>query len=418
MQARKEEFRQYLEDTGVIGALTKALIKLYEMKYDRPESAVAFIQKNMADDFPSMDQYQKLLDELNENKAKLAEIVKRTAAVTSEKPDESKKDSADSSGATDATVDKNANTTSSDPKDARKQLEALHADVKCTSLLKQHLPMDLFDQLITLKTKSDKTLLNCINSGLRHPKSSVGVYAADADAYEVFKDLFDPIIQTYHNPQAVQPTSCWDGDVDHFQDLGPSIISTRIRCARSLQDYPLNPAMTEEDYVKSMDKVKEVLEKFTDELAGQFYQLEGMDKAVQEKMIADHQLFKADDENLKDAGALEFWPKGRGIFKSQDEKFLVWVNEEDHLRFISMDQGGNIKEVYNRLKKAIDECGKELTFKIDPKLGFITFCPTNLGSTIRASVKIKLPELTKAGTLETLVEAQKLQIRGEHGNKK
>ena len=52
---------------------------------------------------------------------------------------------------------------------------------------------------------------------------------------------------------------------------------------------------------------------------------------------------------LGDASGYDNWPTGRGIFFSNNKKFLVWVNEEDHLRIISMQQGGNLAEVWQRL---------------------------------------------------------------------
>ena len=54
---------------------------------------------------------------------------------------------------------------------------------------------------------------------------------------------------------------------------------------------------------------------------------------------------------LRDAYGYDNWPTGRGIFFSHSKKFLVWVNEEDHLRIISMQQGGDLAEVWKRLVK-------------------------------------------------------------------
>ena len=54
---------------------------------------------------------------------------------------------------------------------------------------------------------------------------------------------------------------------------------------------------------------------------------------------------------LGDANGYDDWPAGRGIFFSNNKKFLVWVNEEDHLRIISMQNGGNLAEVWQRLVK-------------------------------------------------------------------
>lgn len=75
--------------------------------------------------------------------------------------------------------------------------------------------------------------------------SGVGVYAPDAEAYELFHELFDPIIQDYHNgykPDAKQPpTDLGDSHLGELVDLDPErkyINSTRIRCGRSLAGYP------------------------------------------------------------------------------------------------------------------------------------------------------------------------------------
>ncbi|KAG4080088.1 hypothetical protein HA402_014528 [Bradysia odoriphaga] len=392
MEARKEEFRKYLEESGVISALTKAIIKLYEMKYDRPESAVEFIQQHLVDSSPSLTEYQNVLNELEESRAKIAalerELEGKAGMVTDMCP-----------------------------------MEKLYNNPDCKSLLKAHLTTDLYEKLKDKKTATGKTLHDCINSGLMHHKSSVGIYAADHDAYDIFCEIFDPIIADYHKfpvDQSHPPGDGWAGDDSLFVDLDPSpdhqyIKSTRIRCARSMENFPLNPGMSEKDYSDLMTQVTDVLATLSDDLSGKFYPLEGMDPAEEEKMIRDHQLFKSGDEHLRDAGALNHWPKGRGIFKNATDTFLVWVNEEDHLRFISMDQSGDIQKTYNRLKEAVTQCSNSLKFKRHDRLGWITFCPTNLGSSIRASVMIRLPNLAAKGNLQELADEYHLQIRGTHG---
>lgn len=59
---------------------------------------------------------------------------------------------------------------------------------------------------------------------------------------------------------------------------------------------------------------------------------------------------------LGDAGGYNGWPKARGIFFNDKKTFLVWINEEDHLRFISMQKGGDVGEVYRRLVSVSTEC--------------------------------------------------------------
>ena len=80
------------------------------------------------------------------------------------------------------------------------------------------------------------------------------------------------------------------------------------------------------------------------------------------------------------------WPEGRGIFHNKEKSFLTWVNEEDQLRIISMEKGGDVKKVFERLAKGIqaveDSVKKESghAFMKDEKYGYIHSCPTNLGT--------------------------------------
>lgn len=88
-----------------------------------------------------------------------------------------------------------------------------------------------------------------------------------------------------------------------------------------------------------------------------------------------------------------FFP-GRGIFYNKDKTFLVWVNEEDHLRIISMEKGGDLAVIYDRLVRAVTKIGEKFAFSRHQRIGFLTFCPTNLGTTVRASVHIRVPKLS------------------------
>ena len=74
----------------------------------------------------------------------------------------------------------------------------------------------------------------------------------------------------------------------------------------------------------------------TGDLAGDYYPLNNMSEDVKKKLIDDHFLFKEGDRFLEAVGLNNDWPNGRGIFHNHDKTFLVWVNEEDQLRVISM----------------------------------------------------------------------------------
>ena len=89
------------------------------------------------------------------------------------------------------------------------------------------------------------------------------------------------------------------------------------------------------------------------------------------------------------------WPEGRGIFHNDAKTFLVWVNEEDQLRIISMQNGSNIRQVFERLSVASAKIESIAKFQNDTHLGYIATCPTNCGTGMRASEHIKLPKLQK-----------------------
>ncbi|XP_058124272.1 arginine kinase 1 isoform X1 [Anopheles ziemanni] len=289
------------------------------------------------------------------------------------------------------------------------------------SLLKKYLTREVFDALKNKKTSFGSTLLDCVQSGFENPDSGVGIYAPDAEAYTLFADLFDPIIEDYHKGfKKTDKHPARDfGDVAAFGNVDPTgefVVSTRVRCGRSMEGYPFNPCLTEAQYKEMEDKVSATLSGLDGELKGKFYPLTGMDKAVQQQLIDDHFLFKEGDRFLQAANACRFWPTGRGIYHNDNKTFLVWCNEEDHLRIISMQMGGDLGQIYRRLVTAVNDIEKRIPFSHHDRLGFLTFCPTNLGTTIRASVHIKVPKLAKDyAKLEATADKYNLQVRGTRG---
>ena len=117
------------------------------------------------------------------------------------------------------------------------------------------------------------------------------------------------------------------------------------------------------------------------------------------------------------------WPEGRGIFHNAAKTFLLWVNEEDQTRIISMQKGGDVKGVFERLArgiKAVEESVKAESGKVyalSEQYGYIHSCPTNLGTGMRASVHVDLPGWTKESVdkLKARCEELAVQPRGTRG---
>ena len=142
-----------------------------------------------------------------------------------------------------------------------------------------------------------------------------------------------------------------------------------------------------------------------------------MTPAQQQQLIDDHFLFKEGDRFLLHCNLNRDWPSGRGIFHNDAKNFLVWVNEEDQLRIISMQQDAGIVQVFDRLCRAVAHFETtDIKFAHDEHLGYITSCPTNLGTALRGSVHIQLPKLSKdKERFQKIADDHHVQIRGVHG---
>merc|ERR1711904_446717 len=96
------------------------------------------------------------------------------------------------------------------------------------------------------------------------------------------------------------------------------------------------------------------------------------------------------------------------------------VNEEDHLRIISMEKGNNIRAVFDRfanLVKAVETACKSVGrgLEISPEYGNILSCPSNCGTGLRASMMIKIPNASKEPNFKKWCDDRKLQARGSGG---
>merc|ERR1711929_43410 len=206
-------------------------------------------------------------------------------------------------------------------------------------------------------------------------------------------------------------------------DADVPVHSTRIRVGRSIDGFGLSPGITKEQRVGVEQVVAKGFAKLQGDLAGTYYPLTGMDEKVRQQLVDDHFLFVSGDPNLIVAGMERDWPEGRGIFHNAAKTFLLWVDEEDQMRIISMGKGGDVKGVFGRLARGIKavgdsvkaECGKD--FALSEQYGYIHSCPTNLGTGMRASVHVDLPGWTKESVdkLKARCEELAVQPRGTRG---
>jgi creatine kinase/arginine kinase len=201
------------------------------------------------------------------------------------------------------------------------------------SILAQCLTKEIWEEYKDQADDHGVTFKTCVFSGIKNLDSGVGLYAGSHSSYTKFEKLFDQVVEKYHKhgkEDMHKSDMTSEGlENDDFGDAAAWIASTRIRVGRNLAAFPLGPGVTKEQRMEIMTSVTAVLEGFDDDLAGKFYPLDGMSKEDQDKLIADHYLFKEGDRFLDACNLNRDWPTGRGIFHNDEKNFLVWINEED-----------------------------------------------------------------------------------------
>lgn len=296
---------------------------------------------------------------------------------------------------------------------------------KHTSLMAQHLSRDIYDKLSDRATSSGYTLDQAIQTGIDTPHLGVGVVAGDEQSYETFKEMMDPVIEGWHGYKTTDKHSS-DMDVSKITNgTIPSkyVISTRIRSGRSVRGLALPPGTTRGERREVERVLSKALSNLTKDLKGKYFPLSKMSSSEEQQLIDDHFLFQKPGGGtlLTNAGAARDWPDGRGIFHNNEKTFLVWVNEEDHMRVIAMEQGGDVKAVFDRWARGVSDVEKVVKaegreYMYNEHLGFVCTCPSNLGTGLRASVMIKFPELAKkSDQFYSLCDKLGLQARGSKG---
>nr|CAB3231433.1 creatine kinase M-type [Phallusia mammillata] len=256
------------------------------------------------------------------------------------------------------------------------------------------LSKDVFDKLRNKVTPNGFALDGAIQTGVDNPGHpfimTVGCVAGDEESYETFADLFDPVIEARHNGYKKSDMHKTDIDPDHLkggENLDPKyVLSSRVRTGRSIRGLCLPPHCSRAERRKVEQISCEALAKLDGELKGNYYSLKGMTDKQQDRLIEDHFLFdKPVSPLLLASGMARDWPDARGIWHNDKKNFLVWINEEDHLRVISMEKGGNMNAVFKRwctglqlVEKHMKESGYEYMW--NPHLGYILTCPSNLGT--------------------------------------
>ncbi|NXF61936.1 KCRB kinase, partial [Ciccaba nigrolineata] len=297
------------------------------------------------------------------------------------------------------------------------------------------LTLDLYKKLRDKQTPSGFTLDDVIQTGVDNPgngwgpglvlsshipccdltyqfpdTSIINIKMAQLNNQRLPPDEEYPDLSTHNNHMAKVLT------LDLYKKLRERVTPSGFTLDDVIQTGVDNPER------RAIEKLSvEALGSLKGDLKGKYYALRNMTDAEQQQLIDDHFLFdKPVSPLLLASGMARDWPDARGIWHNDNKTFLVWINEEDHLRVISMQKGGNMKEVFTRFCTGLTQIetlfkSKNYEFMWNPHLGYILTCPSNLGTGLRAGVHIKLPNLGKHEKFGEVLKRLRLQKRGTGG---
>jgi len=288
------------------------------------------------------------------------------------------------------------------------------------SLVKKYVTKTVWDKLAGLKTKTAGfTLGGAIAAAVERDDQSVGIVAGDWDCYNVFADVFNPIIRDYHN-LVVDPRKRIDLDYTKIVgNIDPRALvhGVRLRTGRNIDGFPLTPGMTQEQRLDLESLFVASFSNLKGDLSGKYYSLKGMTEVIRQQLVDDHFLFMSGDPFLQITGMEKDWPLGRGIFHSNDKTLVIWVQETEHAKIIIRhnDLKAALQKLSDGIKSIADSVQKAgKRFMIDDRYGYIHAMPENLGTGLLVSVTIDLPGWMTEGSdkLKARCAELGLNVRG------
>ncbi len=198
-----------------------------------------------------------------------------------------------------------------------------------------------------------------------------------------------------------------------MQEEGPDhdiVLSTRIRLARNFTDVPFPLMANEHNRQVVSSRLKEHFDKrsFSDYKNLEYFDMAELQPLEKQVLVEKHLISPLLSERQKESGVL----------LSESEQVSIMINEEDHIRLQLYFPGLQLERGLSEAFKIDDWLEEKVDYAFDPGLGYLTSCPTNVGTGIRASVMMHLPVLTMTGKVRKMFPAIHqlgLVVRGIYG---
>src|SRR3954465_4747435 len=186
------------------------------------------------------------------------------------------------------------------------------------------------------------------------------------------------------------------------------VISSRIRLARNLAGSPFLSRASRHQRQHLETKIRDII--LASQISTQTLYVD-LDSApeIDRTLLVERHLISKPHATAEGA---------RGVAVGEEESVSVMVNEEDHLRIQVLKSGLQLEEAWEQINQIDDVLESQLDFAFHPRFGYLTACPTNVGTGIRVSVMLHLPALKLTGEIEKVFRAAKemrLAVRGLYG---
>lgn len=187
--------------------------------------------------------------------------------------------------------------------------------------------------------------------------------------------------------------------MDKCEDV---VLTTRIRLARNVKGYKFTNNMLDKEKQELLEKIKNNLkDKYT------FLELNNMDEVTKKSLVEKHIISKELLLNNNTA-----------LMMNEDNNLISMINEEDHFRIQSFKKGLDIETAYNNIIQMDKNISDKIEYAYSKDYGYITACPTCIGTGMRVSVMLSLPALEKIGALDKIfyeISNLGISIRGIYG---
>ena len=197
--------------------------------------------------------------------------------------------------------------------------------------------------------------------------------------------------------------SKWLEDLGEDEDV---VVSTRLRIARNIEKYKFPNIITMEESDQLTKEILDVMKESED--------IYNFNRIID---LSDIERFVFVEEHLISPSLLKTKEKSSFLLR-EDEKVTIMINEEDHIRIQVLLSGCNMEEGWRICSEVDDLLESKINYAFHERIGYLTSCPTNVGTGLRASIMVHLPCITMAGQLNVIMEELRkigLTIRGLYG---